>query len=156
MANTYHVHYDEETNALLGFYVGGVHYDIPSPTFDITEEVWLEALANNSNKVDPVNGTLYYEEPVIPVEEKIEIVKKRVQRHLDAQAIALGYDNIFTAVTYADEPAVPKFQQEGIALRSWRSAVWAHCYDMLAQWQQGLIQEPTYDEVIASLPPFSM
>lgn len=37
----------------------------------------------------------------------------RVQRWLDEQARALGYDDVKSAVTYADEPAVPKFQQEG-------------------------------------------
>ena len=38
-----------------------------------------------------------------------------------AKARELGYTNIFTAVTYADEAAVPQFQREGQALREWRS-----------------------------------
>jgi hypothetical protein len=36
-----------------------------------------------------------------------------IQRWLDVAAQERGYDNVFTACTYAEEPAVPKFQAEG-------------------------------------------
>jgi hypothetical protein len=78
------------------------------------------------------------------------------QAHLDAQARSLGYDDIKSAVTYADEPAVPKFQAEGQALRAWRSLVWAKCYEILAEVQGGLRPIPTMDELLAELPAFSM
>lgn len=52
---------------------------------------------------------------------------------LDAAAQAAGYDDIKTAVTYADEPAVPVFQAQGRAFRAWRSLVWAACYELLAE-----------------------
>lgn len=77
-----------------------------------------------------------------------------VQSHLDATARTHGYDNIHTAVTYADEPAVPKFQAEGQALRSWRSQVWAHCYQVLDEAQAGTRAIPTSAELIAELPAF--
>ena len=54
-----------------------------------------------------------------------------VQDHMDAVAVGYGYDSINSAVTYADEPAVPKFQAEGRAFRVWRSLVWATCYQLL-------------------------
>src|SRR5690606_25589695 len=44
-----------------------------------------------------------------------------VQQHLDAEARKLGYDSIFTAVTYAPS-AHPKFGQEGRAFLAWRDA----------------------------------
>lgn len=75
-----------------------------------------------------------------------------VQAHLDAGAQALGYDNIFTAVTYADEPAVAKFQAEGEALRAWRSKVWDKCYVIMADVESGKQAVPTADELIAELP----
>lgn len=72
-----------------------------------------------------------------------------VQKHMDDAAISLGYDDLKTAVTYADEPSVPKFQAEGQALRAWRSKVWAKCYQMLSEGGQA----PSDESLIASLPP---
>lgn len=75
-----------------------------------------------------------------------------VQAHLDAVAQGLGYDNIYTACTYADEPVVPRFQAEGRALRTWRSLVWAHCHAVLADVQADLRDIPTEAELLAELP----
>lgn len=69
---------------------------------------------------------------------------RAVQAHLDATARAWGYDDIFTAVTYADEPEAPQFQAEGRALRKWRSKVWRACYASTAT---------TIDGLLADLPP---
>lgn len=68
-----------------------------------------------------------------------------IQLLLDAQAQAWGYDNIFTACTYADEPAVPQFQAEGQALRAWRSATWAACYANQ--------NAASFEALLALLPP---
>ena len=88
-----------------------------------------------------------------PTKEQQEAaVVAAVQSHLDAPAHALGYDDIKTAVTYADEPSVPLFQQQGQAFRSWRSLVWAKCYTVLAQVDSGSIPAPTIDELVAMLP----
>jgi hypothetical protein len=35
---------------------------------------------------------------------------------LNSTAFARGYDSIATAISYAEEPAVPKFQNDGMAL----------------------------------------
>lgn len=75
-----------------------------------------------------------------------------VQRYMDSVAVAKGYDNIFTAVTYAEEPSIPQFQNEGKAFRQWRSLVWAYCYQVLAAVQQGARSIPTTEELIAELP----
>lgn len=92
-------------------------------------------------------------DPVTPAQiQALRIVQ--VQEHLDAQAQALGYDSIYTAVTYAEEPAVPKFQNEGRALRAWRSLVWAACHAILAEVLAGTRDIPTRAELIAALPPF--
>lgn len=84
----------------------------------------------------------------------VDEIVAAVQRHLDAKARSLGYDDIFTAVTYAEEPAVPKFQAEGQALRAWRSLAWEKCYAELARVQGGQRTIPTPDEAVAELPEF--
>lgn len=76
----------------------------------------------------------------------------QVQSHLDAAAKAGGYDNIMTAVSYADEPAVAKFQADGEAFRAWRSQVWAYAYQALVDVTAGTRETPTLDAFIAELP----
>lgn len=75
-----------------------------------------------------------------------------VQDHMDDAARAAGYDDIKSAVTYADEPAVAKFQAEGQAFRAWRSLCWAACHGVMAQVEDGEREVPTADELIAELP----
>ena len=75
-----------------------------------------------------------------------------VQVHLDEAAQALGYDDIKSAATYADEDAVLKFQREGQSLRAWRSFVWEHCNTLLASVQAGEREIPGESELIAGLP----
>lgn len=83
----------------------------------------------------------------------IAAITATVQAHMDAAAQAMGYDDIKTAVTYADEPAVPRFQAEGQALRAWRSLVWAKCYQLLDEVQAGMRGLMSPDQVVAELPP---
>ena len=75
-----------------------------------------------------------------------------VQAHLDAAARSLGYDSIASAVTYADEPAVPAFQAQGKELRAWRSQVWASCIATLDAVKAGSQPVPTVEALVASLP----
>jgi len=102
---------------------------------------------------DYANGV--FSEPVPPVKTLEQTAKEfeaGVQAHLNATAKAAGYDNIYTACTYADEPAVAKFQTEGAALRAWRSNVWAYCYTVLTAVQAKTRTVPTLAELIAELP----
>lgn len=90
----------------------------------------------------------------LTTEECIRLVQVRLQSVMDEAARALGYDDIKTAITYADEPAVPKFQAEGQALRAWRSLVWAACYAHPAM--TGAAPIPTPDEAEALMPPLAL
>lgn len=95
--------------------------------------------------------------PPPPPEAQLQrSLEQLVQSHLDAQAQQYGYDSIFSAVTYADEPAVPQFQQEGQALRAWRSLVWARCYELLGEVQAQTRPVPSGEELIALLPAFEL
>ncbi|WP_051554373.1 hypothetical protein [Desulfobulbus elongatus] len=97
-----------------------------------------------------------YVPPVLTVEAKAAIATQAVHQHLDTQAQAFGYDDIKSACSYADEPAVPKFQAEGIAFRKWRSLVWEYYYAVLAAVAAGDRSEPTVEGLIAELPALDM
>jgi len=87
-------------------------------------------------------------------EERLAALRAYVQDYLDAISRAYGYDDMKTAVTYAEEPAVPKFQREGRALRAWRSKVWQACYDLLAAVVAGEAPEPKPEQLADLLPRF--
>ncbi|CRM62640.1 hypothetical protein [Pseudomonas sp. 35 E 8] len=89
-------------------------------------------------------------------EEMIATYRRDIQGFMDAKAQEHGYDDIKNAITYADEPAVPKFQAEGIAFRAWRSLVWAHTYDLMDKVLSGKVPAPTSQGLIDSLPRLAM
>ena len=94
-------------------------------------------------------------EPLTP--DQIKALKIwAVQRHMDLAAQALNYDSIATAISYADEPSVPKFQAEGQAFRAWRSLVWARCHEIMAEVETGERETPSDEELIASLPTLKL
>lgn len=88
--------------------------------------------------------------------ELINKFKSAIQKHMDDTAVAAGYDDLKSAVTYAEEPAVPKFQAEGQALRAWRSLVWAYGYEQIKAVQSGEREMPTVEELIAELPAIEL
>ncbi len=92
----------------------------------------------------------------LPPPPTVTEMENAVQAHLDIVAAKAGYDNIYTACTYADEPAVPKFEQEGKALRAWRSEVWAYCHQVLADVTTGKRPVPSITELIAELPTVTL
>lgn len=112
---------------------------------DSGRELYARALAGEFGQIAP-----YIEPPPPPI--TVELIANAVQSHLDATARAIGYDDIRSAVTYADEPAVPRFQADGIKLRRWRSLVWAKCYELLAQVEAGKLEPLTPAQVIELLP----
>ena len=82
-----------------------------------------------------------------------------VQARLDAVARSFGYGDpnrpevspILHAISYADEPAVPAYQQEGQSLRAWRSLTWAKAAQILAAVDAGTRTVPTESELLAEL-----
>lgn len=88
----------------------------------------------------------------ITLEMKINALKGVVEKYLDSAASAFNYDNINTAVSYAEEKSVPKFWAEGRMFRKLRSLTYAKCYAILAQFQAGEIEEPTVETLLPLLP----
>ena len=139
-----------------GFYDREIHGDnIPADAIEITTEehaALLEGQSQGKRIVADESGRPILQDPPPPTAEQImSRLEARVQFWLDEQARALGYDDIRSAVTYADEPAVPKYQQEGQAMRRLRSLVWARCYEILNEVQAGQRSIPTEEELIAEM-----
>ena len=95
---------------------------------------------------------------IIPPTEKqiTAIVEREIQSLLNTSAVARGYDNIATAISYAEEPEVERFQNDGIAFRKWRSRVWAYAYEQLALVLTGERAQPTADEFLLELPALEL
>lgn len=156
--NKLNMFYSQSTG---GFYLPQLHGDsIPLDAIEISEEQHAQLLADQSAGKEITAGEDGAPLAVVPTppqptqEQMVKIMADAVQAHLDAKARELGYDDIFTAVTYADESAVPKFQADGIALRRWRSLVWDECYTLL-DLHGSDVESFTPSDLIANLPEFS-
>lgn len=111
--------------------------------------VWApcNALTQIGNAFDPETGTFYPPPPVMPT---VTDYTAAVQRLLDAEAQAHGYDGILSAASYA--AVAGPFQAEGIAFATYRSDCWAYCYAQLAAVQGGQRPQPSVDELLGELP----
>lgn len=143
-----------------GFYDDDIHTSIPADAVEVDpddHQALIEAQAQGKSIEADANGKPFAADPPPPSQsQQIAMLTAAVQAHLDTQARAMQYDSIYTACTYADEPAVPKFQTEGQALRAWRSNVWSACYQVLDAVAAGTQQMPTSADLISQLPAFSM
>lgn len=135
-----------------GFYDRSIHgAGAPPDAVEITSDQHASLLDGQSKGMrilHSADGGPVLADPEQPtLDQLVADITTAVQAHLDAAARAAGYDDIRSVVTYADEPAVPKFQADGQAFRAWRSLVWAKCYELLAAGKQ-----LTAEAVIAQLP----
>lgn len=139
-----------------GFYTREIHGDnIPADAVEITEAehaALLEGQSKGKFIVADESGRPILQDPPPPTAEQVmSRLEARVQLWLDEQARALGYDDIKTAVSYAEEPAVPKFQQDGQAMRRLRSLAWARFDEILNAVHDGQRSIPTEAELIAEM-----
>ncbi len=139
-----------------GFYDRAIHGDnIPEDAVEIAKAEHTALLAGQAEGkmiFSDSAGVPTLADPEPPsVASIIASIASAIQLHLDTTAQSFGYDDIKTAVTYADEPAVPKFQAEGQALRAWRSLVWEECYEMLEEVKSGNREVVDVAGVIAEL-----
>lgn len=144
-----------------GFYDAGFHTpeQIPADAVEITDEQHAALLAGQSNGkriVAGPNGPELADPPAPSPEQVKAALSAAVQDHMDAAAQAAGYDDIKSAVTYAEEPSVPKFQAEGQAFRAWRSLCWAKCYLVMAEVESGARPVPSAAQLIGELPALQL
>lgn len=98
----------------------------------------------------PVNNTQVWVQVPMTVDEIKEILETAVQKKLDDHAKSKGYSDIVSACSYAGAPN--PFQTESQNFVSWRGNVWATCYQILNDVNNGLRQIPTESELLAELP----
>lgn len=143
-----------------GFFDDTFHFpnEIPEDVIQLTDEEYRFYLkAVNSNKVIKVEfGELKLSDRPIVAEDVIKSITASLQYHLDEKAREYGYDNIYTAISYADEPSVPKFQMEGKAFREWRSLFWLSVNEIKNTVIEGSRQMPNIDELILELPKLNL
>lgn len=150
--------YSKSTN---GFYSIDIHGDkIPADSVEISEaeyQILINGQYDGKSIVPNEEGLPTLQEPPPPTVKQIVLsLTEGVQEYMDSIAQSFGYDDIKSAVTYADEPSVAKFQAEGQALRAWRSLCWEYCYSVMDAVESGERTQPTLDDLIAGLPSFSM
>ena len=83
------------------------------------------------------------------VEQTKQMALTAVQNMLDNAAKKKGYDSILSACSYAAYPN--PFQAEGQEFVAWRGAVWAKCYEILAEVEAGTRPAPTVPELLAEI-----
>lgn len=88
-------------------------------------------------------------------QRKVEMVAV-VQAYMDQEARSAGYDDLKNAISYADEPAVPRFQIQGQAFRTWRSVCWAYCYEQFDAVEQKKREVFYPQDLISELPKLSL
>lgn len=141
--------FDANTKA---FCCEAVHGEPPLNAHLISAELHGELLAAQSAgkriEAGPDGAPVAIEPPAPGIEALRDAVKRRVQQFLDAVAREHGYSSMQSAVSYADEPAVPAFQADGLHLRAYRSRVWAAALAVIND--ENL--PPSVDAVLQVLP----
>lgn len=112
----------------------------------LVEGVWTQqwVVTDLSQEVIAQNQAKYLDN------KKLEL-QAFVQAHLDATAHTRNYDGILSLASYVNSTN-PVFAAEGQAGLTWRDAVWAKCYEVLADVMAGTASVPTQEELIAVLP----
>jgi hypothetical protein len=144
-----------------GFYEQAIHgNNIPADAVKISYEEYQELLEGQSlgkTIVSNSQGLPILKDPEPPSSEQmLTSIMFGVQAHMDKKAKEYGYGDLQSAVTYADEPAVARFQEEGRAFRAWRSIVWERCIQMFEDFKAGKIQVSGKAQVIEMLPVFPL
>lgn len=150
------------SKATGGFYEDDIHAEdqIPGDAVEITDDLHAALLdAQSKGKVITMGAEgqpIAIDRPPVLLSPARAAARlsAAVKTHVDTTAQALGYDNMLAAISYADEPSVPRFQAEGAALRAWRSVVWAAAMPQLEAVVAGG-NAPTAAALIESLPSFT-
>lgn len=86
--------------------------------------------------------------PYIPT---IQDYSNSIQQHIDATAKAKQYNDAVSLVSYVNSTNT-QWKSEAETFIAWRDSVWSYAFDELQKVQQGIIQAPTIEEFINSLP----
>lgn len=84
-------------------------------------------------------------------ESEIKKYENAVQEYIDKCVQKKGYDNVYTCLSYKDDPD-PIFRQEAYQVLCWRSVVWRTAQNILNDWTAGKIEKPTIEDVLKQFP----
>lgn len=128
---------DDETWEVVPDFRGEVRFDAEGERIEI-------------NDVGPMPPSLVRDKPPKRPERIQAELMQQVKGHINARAIAQGFDSMLDAVSYAEEPTDPARQALGLALRAWRSAV-------LLTVDAALLERPrlTAVEIVERIPAFT-
>lgn len=107
----------------------------PYDTEEHGRELYVRAVAGDFGKILP------YVKLVTTLDMKQKELNAAIRNMLEVKAQELGFDSIAEAMTYCDEPSVPLYQKQALALRAWRSGCWAKYDEIIASNSDFLLQE---------------
>lgn len=133
---------------------GGVIIESSGTPYWLEEDNW-----NSQPKYMTELGPLPENAILTKPEKPEEVIKNELQQQytnyiqniLDEEAKKLGYDSCLSVCSYVNT-GVSKFDKEGEAFRTWRSAVWNKGYEILDEVLSGNMEIPTMEELINLLP----
>lgn len=70
----YKGYYNKKTGEYIGFFIEGIHSEIPTPTIDLTEEEWEKAITGDYKVVKGKNT--FYEKPGPSIEYQLESMRR--------------------------------------------------------------------------------
>lgn len=89
--------------------------------------------------------------PKQPDEEIIKEYENAVQSHIDHTANEKGYDSSYTCLSYLNSKD-EKWRTEANIFLDWRDSVWLKTHEILNDFKDGKIEQPTIAQVIEQLP----
>lgn len=89
--------------------------------------------------------------PKQPVEEILKEYEVAVQQHIDRTANEKGYDSSYTCLSYLNSKD-ERWHTEASIFLDWRDSVWLKTHEILNDFKDGKIDQPTIDQVIEQLP----
>lgn len=105
----------------------------------------------NSRELAVEAATASGENPSLVEAQRLELLIQ--EEKLDSLARSLGYDNIYTAVSYAVNRQSPRYD-EANRLAVYRDAVWSKAEEIKQAIISGDRTQPTDQELLAELPTF--
>jgi hypothetical protein len=147
------------SKSAAGFFDDDLHATLPDDAVIVTDDQYaalFQAQADGQLIVADADGAPVAADRPGPTPAQFSAsLGAAVKQHIDAAAQALGYDDILSAISYADDATVPAFQAQGQALRAWRANVWKDATPTLNAVIAGTASPvPTAADLIASLPVF--
>ena len=97
-----YAHYDKKTNEILGYYDDEIHENIPTPNFEISNDVWQKALSENANIADAKNQKLI----------RVEVEQEKDELAELDEAIKEAEDDIRRAILIGNDAVLPELRKE--------------------------------------------